>query len=110
MKPPIEADVASGFVEVPPCYRSWCSSPAISIKDLMNETCPVCQEELKDENEVITTCRSRMFHTSCLLSWLSKNNTCPTCRAVYPLHYSPLLDHQRCKRKCNMLEERASKP
>ncbi|KAH0632319.1 hypothetical protein KY284_035105 [Solanum tuberosum] len=104
MKPPIAADVASGFVEVPPCYRSWCSSPAISIKDLMNETCPVCQEELKDENEVITTCCSHMFHTSCLLPWLSKNNTCPTCRAVYPLHYSPLLDRQCCKLKRNMLE------
>ncbi|XP_015161526.1 uncharacterized protein [Solanum tuberosum] len=104
MKPPIAVDVASGFVEVPPCYRSWCSSPAISIKDPMNETCPVCQEELKDENEVITTCCSHMIHTSCLLPWLSKNNTCPTCRAVYPLHYSPLLDHQHCKRTRNMLE------
>ncbi|XP_015087971.1 uncharacterized protein LOC107031202 [Solanum pennellii] len=104
MKPPIAADVASGFVEVPPCYRSWCSSPAISIKDLMNETCPVCQEEFKDGNDVITTCCSHMFHTRCLLPWLSKNNSCPTCRAVYPLHYSPLLDRQRCKRKRNMLD------
>ncbi|MCD7460249.1 hypothetical protein HAX54_043149 [Datura stramonium] len=98
-KPPIAADVSRGFVEVQPCHKCWRPSPAFSIKDLMDETCPVCQEELKDENEVITTYCSHVFHTRCLLPWLSKKNTCPTCRAVYPLHYSPFLDRLRRKRK-----------
>ncbi|KAK4342897.1 hypothetical protein RND71_038713 [Anisodus tanguticus] len=94
--PPIAEDVPRGFVEVQPCYPSSCPSPINSLKDLMDETCPVCYEEFKDENEVITTYCSHAFHTRCLLPWLSKKNTCPTCRAVYPLHYWPFLD-RRCQ-------------
>ncbi|KAM3340904.1 hypothetical protein P3S68_028539 [Capsicum galapagoense] len=104
MKPPIAVDVARGFVEVKPCDGSWCQIPFNGLTDLKDEICPVCHEEFTDVNEVITAYCSHAFHTRCLLPWLSKNNSCPTCRARYPLHYSPLLDHQRRKRKYNMLE------
>ncbi|XP_059306547.1 uncharacterized protein LOC132057991 [Lycium ferocissimum] len=103
-KPPIATDIARGFVEVKPCQSSWCASPAIRLEDLMDDTCPVCQDEFRNENEVIATYCAHAFHTRCLLPWLSKKNSCPTCRAVYPLHYSPSLDRQCRKRNHNMLE------
>lgn len=93
-KPPIAMDVARGFVEVEVSYRSWCRNSAYCIMDLIDESCPVCYDEFKDENEVIATYCSHAFHIRWLLPWLSKKNTCPTCRAVYPLHYSPILDRQ----------------
>ncbi|KAH0737034.1 hypothetical protein KY290_035739 [Solanum tuberosum] len=93
-KPPIAVDVARGFVEVEVCYRSWCPGSAYCIEELVDESCPVCCDEFRDENEVIATYCSHVFHIKCLLPWLSKKNTCPTCRAVYPLHYSPIFDRQ----------------
>ncbi|KAM3340935.1 hypothetical protein P3S68_028570 [Capsicum galapagoense] len=100
-RPPIAVDEARGFVEVQPCDEEI-TCPCL-VKNLKDETCPICYEEIKDETEVITTYCSHAFHVRCLLPWLSKKNTCPTCRAVYPLHYSPLLNRQRRKRKHNML-------
>lgn len=93
-KPPIAVDVARGFVEVQVCYRSWCASPAYCIDELVDECCPVCWDGFRDEKEVIATYCSHIFHIQCLLPWLWKKNTCPSCRAVYPLHYSPILDRQ----------------
>ncbi|KAM3309027.1 hypothetical protein P3S67_010771 [Capsicum chacoense] len=102
---PIAVDVAKGFVEFERCKRSWCPIPGNRLNDLTHETCPICYDKFKDENEVITTYCSHMFDIRCLLPWLSRNNTCPTCRAVYPLHYSPSLDRQFRMRKHNMMED-----
>ncbi|XP_059306519.1 E3 ubiquitin-protein ligase SGR9, amyloplastic-like [Lycium ferocissimum] len=82
-KLPVVADVPRGFFEVQPCVTPIDDFVINrSIGDLMDDTCPVCQDEFKHENEVITTYCSHAFHTSCLLPWLSQKNTCPTCRAV----------------------------
>ncbi|XP_016438616.2 uncharacterized protein LOC107764540 [Nicotiana tabacum] len=99
-KPPIAADVPRGFVEVKPSltpiFHQLSGNNSSSSRDLMyDDTCPVCYEDFKDKNEALTTYCLHDFHIECLLSWLSMNNTCPTCRAVYPLHYSAFLNRKR---------------
>ncbi|XP_059280624.1 uncharacterized protein LOC132034329 isoform X1 [Lycium ferocissimum] len=88
-KPPIAADVPKGLVELRAAPTLLHYQHNEDSRDLMDETCPVCYQDFKEKSQVITTNCLHEFHTKCLLSWLSKKNTCPTCRAVYPLHYSP---------------------
>lgn len=107
-KPPIAADVPRGFVEVKPSltpiFHQLSGNNSSSSRDLMyDDNCPVCYEDFKDKNEALTTYCLHDFHIECLLSWLSMNNTCPTCRAIYPLHYSPFLNRKR-HREHNILE------
>ncbi|CAI2378074.1 unnamed protein product [Moneuplotes crassus] len=47
-----------------------------------DEACPVCLEEFKEEDEIITLpCNGRhIFHTKCILEWLPRNNACPLCK------------------------------
>lgn len=48
-------------------------------EDTKNQCC-ICMSEMTDgTNITITQCGHR-FHTSCIISWGSKNNTCPFCR------------------------------
>lgn len=104
-KPPIAEDLPKGLNEI------GCSPSPTPVfndysRDLMDDTCPVCYEYFKDENEVITTNCLHEFHIHCMIKWLSMHNTCPTCRADYPLHYSPL---SNCRKRPhhNILEEPA---
>ncbi|KAK4348532.1 hypothetical protein RND71_031287 [Anisodus tanguticus] len=63
-KPPIAMDVPRGFFEVQPCITPIDDFlDNRSLNDLIDETCPVCQDEFKDENEVIATYCSHTFHT-----------------------------------------------
>ena len=66
-----------------------------SLKEIENKKsdiiCPICLEEIKiDEKCIELPCgNSHRFHSNnenCpgILSWLSKSNTCPTCRAEFP--------------------------
>lgn len=49
--------------------------------------CPICQTEIT--NGVITTC-GHQFDKDCLLPWLSRAGTCPTCkRPVRPFQLHP---------------------
>jgi len=43
------------------------------------ETCPICLDEIKENNFSVTECGHK-FHTSCLLISIKSNNTCPMCR------------------------------
>lgn len=59
-----------------------------------NETdCAICHEEMKDTNICTTRCGHK-FHHSCMLRWLTINNTCPICRGfTQPLQYVPTEDY-----------------
>lgn len=43
------------------------------------ESCPICLDEIKEKNFSVTECGHK-FHTSCLLTSIKSNNTCPMCR------------------------------
>ena len=47
-----------------------------------SDDCFICFDSLQGETLVqcVTTCKN-YFHEACLKIWLSKNNTCPLCRA-----------------------------
>ncbi|KAG8383058.1 hypothetical protein BUALT_Bualt05G0145200 [Buddleja alternifolia] len=46
-------------------------------------TCIICREEMTTAKKLIC---GHLFHVHCLRSWLERQNTCPTCRAlVVPL-------------------------
>ena len=58
------------------------------IKNIFNETCIICLENLKKENEqlkreeektAILECEHK-FHEKCIIKWLKKHNRCPICR------------------------------
>jgi hypothetical protein len=42
-------------------------------------SCSICLEEIKKKNSCVTKC-GHNFHTSCLMKWTMKNNSCPECR------------------------------
>mmetsp|Transcript_28973 Transcript_28973/g.46861 ORF Transcript_28973/g.46861 Transcript_28973/m.46861 type:complete len:185 (+) Transcript_28973:785-1339(+) len=44
------------------------------------QLCPVCVEELRLHQDVRKMPCKHIFHEDCLLSWLTKHNTCPMCR------------------------------
>ncbi|XP_055960707.1 RING-H2 finger protein ATL34-like [Mercurialis annua] len=46
-----------------------------------DDVCPICLEELEDEDECVVLPCSHMFHELCLQHWLNKNTLCPICRA-----------------------------
>ena len=49
-----------------------------------NETCCICFEEFgkEDVDQCKLTCKN-VFHSNCINLWLSKNNSCPLCRATW---------------------------
>nr|XP_010932191.2 E3 ubiquitin-protein ligase RNF12-A-like [Elaeis guineensis] len=50
--------------------------------DLDDEECPICFEEYNIENpKLILKCRHH-HHMQCILQWMEKNPTCPTCNQV----------------------------
>jgi hypothetical protein len=46
--------------------------------------CAVCMEELVASTMAVQLPCSHVFHSECLRVWLSKQHTCPTCRAKLP--------------------------
>lgn len=61
------------------------TSYKVTEHDLLSErapsvTCTVCLSELKLKDIAIKLGCYHIFHTECLLPWLSKHCTCPTCR------------------------------
>ena len=57
---------------------------------LNDNDCTICYEEMKNNNICTTLCGHK-FHHSCMLHWLSLNNSCPICRGTaQPFrHYIP---------------------
>ncbi len=48
-----------------------------------DEDCAICT--LPCEHDVATTRCNHVFHRPCLLRWLERDNSCPTCRQRNPL-------------------------
>jgi len=55
---------------------------AIDSESEREETCSICRGDYSDNNivRIINVCEHK-FHSSCLDNWLSRNRTCPLCRA-----------------------------
>ncbi|CAA2983496.1 ERAD-associated E3 ubiquitin- ligase HRD1B-like [Olea europaea subsp. europaea] len=47
--------------------------------DASDATCIICREEMTTAKKLIC---GHLFHVHCLRSWLERQNTCPTCRAL----------------------------
>ena len=43
-------------------------------------SCSICLENFKEEDKVILTECSHLYHHECLTKWFEKNNSCPICR------------------------------
>jgi SNF2 family DNA or RNA helicase len=50
------------------------------IENYKEEICPICYDDFN--NALITSCCSRVFCALCILQSLSRNPTCPMCRAA----------------------------
>ncbi|KAA8533482.1 hypothetical protein F0562_031084 [Nyssa sinensis] len=47
--------------------------------NVSDATCIICREEMTTAKKLIC---GHLFHVHCLRSWLERQNTCPTCRAL----------------------------
>ncbi|CAL0329375.1 unnamed protein product [Lupinus luteus] len=47
--------------------------------DVSDVTCIICREEMTSAKKLIC---GHLFHVHCLRSWLERQHTCPTCRAL----------------------------
>lgn len=46
--------------------------------------CVICKEEMSEGRDVCEMPCQHLFHWKCILPWLSKKNTCPSCRFQLP--------------------------
>ena len=78
------------------------------IENYKEEICPICFDE--PQNAVINNCCHRIFCAACMLTSLTRANTCPLCRAV--IHTSELrsLSEEQSKTKTKSTETKASEP
>jgi hypothetical protein len=47
---------------------------------LLVEKCPICLTEFTDQEIINQLNCSHLFHLQCISTWLSENDSCPTCR------------------------------
>ena len=52
------------------------------------EVCPICLDEIKDNERYQLLRCSHVYHKKCILEWLDRSNTCPTCREIIPNIFS----------------------
>jgi len=50
------------------------------VEDAEGEECIICQEEYQEGEEVTVLPCKHEFHVTCVVPWLEKHHTCPTCR------------------------------
>ena len=46
---------------------------------MSDNTCSICLEEVSHHHEL--KCKHK-FHSRCIVNWLIRTNTCPTCRRI----------------------------
>jgi len=44
-----------------------------------HSSCTICLDGFNIEDELVTTPCLHVYHTACLVPWLSESDTCPTC-------------------------------
>ncbi|KAM5252499.1 E3 ubiquitin-protein ligase RNF181 isoform 1-T1 [Hipposideros larvatus] len=59
--------------------------------------CPVCLLEFEEEETAIEMPCHHLFHSNCILPWLSKTNSCPLCRHELPTDDDTYEEHRRDK-------------
>ncbi|XP_028711018.1 E3 ubiquitin-protein ligase RNF181 isoform X2 [Peromyscus leucopus] len=59
--------------------------------------CPVCLLEFEEEETVIEMPCHHLFHSDCILPWLSKTNSCPLCRHELPTDDDSYEEHKKDK-------------
>ncbi|UJR21360.1 hypothetical protein I4U23_024452 [Adineta vaga] len=47
---------------------------------LLAEKCPICLTEFTDQETINQLHCTHLFHLQCISTWLSENDSCPTCR------------------------------
>ncbi|XVE94041.1 hypothetical protein REPUB_Repub01dG0246000 [Reevesia pubescens] len=90
---PQENIVPHGFIEdltendrpgPPPAAASAIEAlPTLKITEdhLINSThCPVCKDEFEEGGEARELPCNHLYHSDCIVPWLSIHNTCPVCR------------------------------
>ncbi|KAF5729606.1 hypothetical protein HS088_TW21G01773 [Tripterygium wilfordii] len=88
-----------GRCEHPPASKAAIESmPTIIIDDThiaMESHCAVCKEAFELESEAKEMPCKHIYHTDCILPWLSLRNSCPVCRHELPADSqgSPLSNH-----------------
>lgn len=50
----------------------------------IENTCPICKEELLIQQKAINMPCKHYYHTDCIMLWLSEHNSCPICRVELP--------------------------
>jgi hypothetical protein len=51
---------------------------------LENPSCCICISDITTNQQTVLLPCGHMFHDSCVVEWLKKNNTCPVCRFQLP--------------------------
>ncbi|CAM8952183.1 hypothetical protein QQ045_017510 [Rhodiola kirilowii] len=78
--------------EHPPASKAAIESmPTIEITETQLSTdslshCAVCKEEFELRSEVREMPCKHVYHSDCILPWLSLRNSCPVCRHEMPTH------------------------
>lgn len=69
---------------IPKEYRK--KVPEFKIGERLDEntTCPICLDEINENDDYLTTPCNHTFHKNCILTWLADNGTCPVCRDKLP--------------------------
>jgi len=62
-----------------------------------NKQCPVCLDVMGEKLLIKMPC-DHVFHQSCLLPWLQKTNTCPSCRHELPTDNEDYEEFKKYKR------------
>ncbi|CAK6435270.1 unnamed protein product [Pipistrellus nathusii] len=83
----------------PPAAKTAVESlPRTVIRDSRPELkCPVCLLEFEEEETAIEMPCHHLFHSNCILPWLSKTNSCPLCRHELPTDDDTYEEHKRDK-------------
>ncbi|KAI5939803.1 E3 ubiquitin-protein ligase RNF181 [Manis javanica] len=68
--------------------------------------CPVCLLEFEEEKTAIEMPCHHLFHSNCILPWLSKTNSCPLCRHELPTDDDTYEEHRRDKARKQQQKQR----
>ncbi|KAM3205279.1 E3 ubiquitin-protein ligase SGR9, amyloplastic [Capsicum annuum] len=58
--------------------------PSVEVTADENDQCVICKEDMKIGRDVCKLPCDHIFHWKCILPWLKKTNTCPSCRFQLP--------------------------